>query len=188
MTHIGFDSISGGAVTLRPWEPADVSFVYDACQDAEIRRWTNLPSPFRASDAIALLHLSTSLRDEGKAALFAITATDTGELLGAASIRDIDHRRRMALIGYWVAVEARRRGAATAAVAALSPWALSTLDVDVVYADVLQGNAVSARVLERCGYHADGEGSCTQRGLALPSTRYVLRSAPADEIGRSGAR
>ena len=48
---IGFESIAAGAITLRPWEPADVSFVYDACQDPEIQRWTNLPSPFTASDA-----------------------------------------------------------------------------------------------------------------------------------------
>ncbi len=113
MAAIGFESIAAGSITLRPWEPSDVSFVYDACQDPEIQRWTNLPSPFTASDAIALLHLSSSLREEGKAALFAITSTDQGELLGAVSVREVDHRRRQALIGYWVAVEARRRGAAT---------------------------------------------------------------------------
>ncbi len=176
---IGFESIAAGAITLRPWEPPDVSFVYDACQDPEIQRWTNLPSPFTASDAIALLHLSSSLREEGKAALFAIASTDQGELFGAVSVREVDHRRRQALIGYWVAVEARCRGAATHAVAALSPWAMATLDLDEVYADVLQGNEMSMRVLERCGYHADGEGSCTQRGLALPSTRYVFRGERA---------
>jgi len=175
ITPIGFDSVAGGAVTLRPWEPADVSFVYDACQDPEIQRWTNLPSPFKASDAIALLHLSSSLREEGKAALFAITSTDQGELLGAVSVRDIDRRRRHGLVGYWVAVEARGRGVATAAVRALASWALATLELDEVHADVLLGNAASARVLERCGFGSDGEGSCSQRGLSLPSTRYVLR-------------
>jgi RimJ/RimL family protein N-acetyltransferase len=173
---IGFDAVEGGAVTLRPWEPSDVSFVYDACQDPEIQRWTNLPSPFKAADAIALLHLSTSLREEGKAALFAITSTDQGELLGAASVRDVDHRRRQALIGYWLALEARSRGAATDAVDALSVWAFDGLDLDEVYADVLRGNDASTRVLERCGYEARAEGSCTQRGLALPSTRYVRRA------------
>ena len=183
---VGFDSISGGPVTLRPWEPADVSFVFDACQDPEIQRWTNLPSPFRAADSIALLHLSASLREEGKAALFAITSTDQGELLGAASVRDIDRRRRSGLIGYWIASEARGRGVATAAVHALSCWALSELGLDEVHADVLHGNDGSARVLERCGFVAEGEGSCSQRGLSLPATRYVLRAASTG-IGRSGA-
>ncbi len=185
-TPIGFESIAAGAITLRPWEPTDVPFVHDACQDADIQRWTNLPSPFSASDAIALLHLSTSLRAEGKAALFAITSTDQGELLGAASVRDIDHRRRQALIGYWVAFEARHRGVATTAVTALSSWALRALDLDEVYADVLHGNDVSVRVLERCGYVAREEGTCAQRGLALPSTRYVRSSSLG--MGRLGGK
>ena len=172
---IGFDAVAGGAVTLRPWEPADVSFVYDACQDPEIQRWTNLPSPFKAADAIALLHLSTSLREEGKAALFAITSTDQGELLGAASVRDVDHRRRQALIGYWLALEARHRGAATdAVVGALGLGARDARPRRGLRRRV-RGNEASTRVLERCGYEARAEGSCTQRGLSLPSTRYVFR-------------
>jgi hypothetical protein len=162
---IGFESIAAGAITLRPWEPPDVSFVYDACQDPDIQRWTNLPSPFTASDAIALLHLSSSLREEGKAALFAIASTDQGELFGAVSVREVDHRRRQALIGYWVALEARRRGAATHAVAALSPWAMETLDLDEV-ADVL-GNGDVVRVL-RCGART---ARAAARSAALRSRR-----------------
>jgi RimJ/RimL family protein N-acetyltransferase len=180
-THaIGFDPVPAGPVTLRPWEPADVSFVYDACQDAEIQRWTNLPSPFRAADAVALLQFSTTLRDRGTAALFAITSTDQGELLGAVSLRDVERRdieqgEGRASIGYWIALEARGRGAATAAVEAAARWAFDTLGVDEVYADVLHGNDASVRVLERCGFAPDGESTCAQRGVTQPSARYVLR-------------
>ncbi len=109
---IGFEPISAGAFTLRPWEPVDVSFVYDACQDEEIQRWTNLPAPFKASDALALLHLSTASREEGTAALFAVASTDQGELLGAGSIREIDWRAGQGRVGYRVASEARRQGVA----------------------------------------------------------------------------
>jgi RimJ/RimL family protein N-acetyltransferase len=173
---ISFDPVAAGAVTLRPWEPADVSFVYDACQDFEIQRWTNLPSPFRASDAVALLQFSTTLRERGTAALFAITSTDQGELLGAISLRDIAQDEGRASIGYWVAVEARGRGVATSAVAAASHWAFDALGLDEVYADVLHGNDASVRVLERCGFASDGESSCAQRGVTQPSVRYTLRA------------
>ncbi len=173
---IGFDEVAGGLVTLRPWEPADVSFVYDACQDLEIQRWTNLPSPFRASDAVALLQFSTTLRERGTAALFAIVSTDQGELLGAVSLRDVEREEGRASIGYWVAVEARGRGVAMNAVAAASHWAFAALGVDEVYADVLHGNDASVRVLERCGFAPDGESSCAQRGVTQPSIRYTLRA------------
>jgi RimJ/RimL family protein N-acetyltransferase len=173
---ISFDPVAAGPVTLRPWEPADVSFVYDACQDPEIQRWTNLPSPFRASDAVALLQFSTTLRERGTAALFAVTSTDQGELLGAISLRDIARDEGRASIGYWVAVEARGRGVATTAVTATARWAFEALGVDEVYADVLHGNDASLRVLERCGFAPDGESSCAQRGVTQPSTRYTLRA------------
>ena len=111
---IGFDSIAAGAVTS--------AAVGAARRVVRLRRVPRPRDPAMdqpavavpASDAIALLHLSSSLREEGKAALFAIASTDQGELFGAVSVREVDHRRRQALIGYWVAVEARRRGAATA--------------------------------------------------------------------------
>jgi RimJ/RimL family protein N-acetyltransferase len=172
---ISFDPVAAGPVTLRPWEPADVSFVYDACQDAEIQRWTNLPSPFRAADAVALLQFSTTLRERGTAALFAVTSTDQGELLGAVSLRDIEREEGRASIGYWIASEARGRGVAKAAVEAAARWAMDALGVGEVYADVLHGNEASVRVLERCGFAPDGESSCAQRGVTQPSIRYVLR-------------
>jgi RimJ/RimL family protein N-acetyltransferase len=181
---IGFDPVAAGLVTLRPWEPADVSFVYDACQDTEIQRWTNLPSPFRASDAVALLQFSTTLRDRGTAALFAITSTDQGELLGAISLRDIERDggrdSSRASVGYWVSVEARGRGFASAAVGAAAAWAFDALGVAEVYADVLHGNDASVRVLERCGFAPDGDSSCAQRGVTQPSIRYTLRAPPSD--------
>jgi RimJ/RimL family protein N-acetyltransferase len=173
---ISFDPVAAGPVTLRPWEPADVSFVYDACQDAEIQRWTNLPSPFRAADAVALLQFSTTLRERGTAALFAVTSTDQGELLGAVSLRDIERKEGRASIGYWIASEARGRGVAKAAVEAAARWAMDALGVGEVYADVLPGNDASVRVLERCGFAPDGESSCAQRGVTQPSIRYTLRS------------
>lgn len=173
---IGFDEVPAGPVTLRPWEPADVSFVYDACQDLEIQRWTNLPSPFRASDAVALLQFSTTLRERGTAALFAVVSTDQGELLGAVSLRDIERDEGRASIGYWVAVDARGRGVAMNAVAAASRWAFAALGVDEVYAEVLHGNDGSVRVLERCGFAPDGESTCAQRGVTQPSIRYTLRA------------
>ncbi len=57
--------------------------------------------------------------------------------------------------------------------AALAIWALGDLGLHVLRADVLHGNDASVRVLERCGFSREGEGTCAQRGLALPALRYV---------------
>ena len=49
--HRGGAVIEGGAVTLRPWDRRDTAFVFDACQDPDIQRWTHgadaVPRPRR---------------------------------------------------------------------------------------------------------------------------------------------
>ena len=68
----------------------------------------------------------TAGRAENVAAHFAITATETGELLGSIGLKDIDWDAGRAEAGYWVAPEARGRGVATLALRALVSWAGST--------------------------------------------------------------
>ena len=123
MRPIGSTSIAAGGLTLRPWEPADVAFVYHSCQDIEVQRWTPLPRPYTAGDAVRLLELSEAGRAENVAAHFAITATETGEVLGSIGLKDIDWDGGRAEAGYWVAPEARGRGVATLALRALVGWA-----------------------------------------------------------------
>jgi RimJ/RimL family protein N-acetyltransferase len=160
---IGDGSIPAGDVTLRPWRPADVAFVYHACQDEEIHRWTPLPRPYRAHHAVDLLRSSEEGRASNTSALFAITATDTGELLGSIGLKAIDWGERRAEAGYWVAFEARGRGAASSALAALVPWAGDHLGLVEVWLLIATGNTASERAAVRAGFHADGvvAGGCS---------------------------
>ena len=173
---IGFDAVAGGAVTLRPWEPADVSL-----------RLRHVPRP--GDPALDELAVAVQGRGRDRAAppLDVLAGGGQGRALrdhvdrpGRAAGRRVGARCRPPAPAGLDRLLARARGsapgAATDAVVALSDWALDALDLDEVYADVLRGNDASTRVLERCGYEARAEGSCTQRGLSLPSTRYVRRA------------
>ena len=166
MREIGDESIEAGMITMRPWEPADVAFIYEACQDAEIQRWTPLPSPYRPADAVVMLELSAEGRATNQTALFAITATDTGELLGSIGLKDIDWERRRAEAGYWVAREARGRGVASSALKALVVWAGQHLDLDEVWLQVARGNLASVQVATVAGFEPDGvvPGGCQAGG------------------------
>ena len=42
-------------VTLRPWREEDAPDVARICQDPEIPRWTNVPSPYSEEDARAFI-------------------------------------------------------------------------------------------------------------------------------------
>jgi len=148
--------IPGGDVTLRPWEPADTSFVFHSCQDVDVQRWTQVPAPYTAMDAATFVERHARPQPEEDGAFFAITKTDTGEVLGSISFGHIDWAFATAEAGYWVARDARGEGVATRALASLVEWGRRELRLVEVRLRVLVGNAASQRVAERAGFQAAG--------------------------------
>ncbi len=69
-------------------------------------------------------------------------------------LRDLDLGR--ASVGYWVVGSARRRGAASAALRALSRWALLDLGVPRLELVAEPWNAPSTRTAERAGFVLEG--------------------------------
>jgi RimJ/RimL family protein N-acetyltransferase len=144
--------IEDGLVTLRPWERADAVFVFEACQDADIQRWTRVPRPYTALDAAMFIDQHARSQPEDDGAFFAITRTDNGELLGSISLHRIDWAFRQAEIGYWVGPESRREGVASTAVAALTTWGFGSLGLVEVLLVTARGNVASQAVARTAGY------------------------------------
>jgi len=148
--------IPGGEVTLRPWEPADTAFVFDSCQDADVQRWTRVPTPYTALHAATFIERHARPQPEEDGAFFAITRTDTGEVLGSMSFNHIDWAFAAAEAGYWVARDARGQGVATSALVSLVEWGRRELRLVEERLRVLAGNLASQRVAERAGFAASG--------------------------------
>jgi RimJ/RimL family protein N-acetyltransferase len=144
--------IENGLVTLRPWERADAVFVFEACQDTDIQRWTRVPRPYTALDAAAFIDHHARAQPEDDGAFFAVTRTDNGELLGSISLHRIDWAFRRAEIGYWVGPHARREGVAATAVEALTTWGFGPLGLVEVQLITAPGNAASQTVARKAGY------------------------------------
>ena len=105
--------LTDGELNLRPFDLDDVTAVTEACQDPDISRWTaTIPFPYPEEDARSWISTHGDLWSTGQAAQFAIT-TPTDALLGNLGIQPIDWGDRSAVVGYWVAAWARRRGVAT---------------------------------------------------------------------------
>lgn len=145
------DRIAAGPYTLRAWEPADLPWVLDACQDVEIVRWTLVPSPYRARDALAYFEAVRDARQSDRAYGYAIVRTDSDELLGAIDLRDLDGPAP-GRIGYWVAWPARGAGVASTALDGLARWSFIRLGLASVWMVVAEGNVASRAVAERAGF------------------------------------
>jgi RimJ/RimL family protein N-acetyltransferase len=136
--------LEDGEIALRPFTEADVPAITVACQDSEIPRWTQVPSPYTEQDALTFLKAAPEAS--------AIVDATTGELLGSIGWRWVDGNVQL---GYWVKREARGRGVATRALRLLSDWATAELGADRVQLLTEPENRASQRVAEKAGFRRE---------------------------------
>lgn len=145
--------LADGVVALRAWRTSDVPAIAAACADPEIQRFTTVPADYSEADAREYVASREPQRRAGAALGLAIVdATDDRLLLGSIALLRISILDRRGEIGYWLAPEARGRGAATRAVTLLSGWTFATLGFERLEIIPFLGNGPSERVAERAGY------------------------------------
>src|SRR6202046_2028589 len=136
--------LAGDVVLLRPWREADVPGMVLAFSDPVMQRFSWRTTAYTETDARDYFAEQEQARLRGDELNFALVEPrDQDVVLGALSMYEVrlDHGR--AAVGYWLAPEARGRGAATQAVRLLARWAFAELGL--------------ARLELTCG--ADNEGS-----------------------------
>ncbi|GAA4696471.1 GNAT family N-acetyltransferase [Pseudonocardia yuanmonensis] len=146
--------LTGTKVRLRPWTADDADVVYAACQDAEIQRWTTVPSPYTRADATGYVTTFAPQAWEKGDAVFAIVDAATGDPVGSIGAHGI--RDGVAHVGYWTAAAARGRGLTSDALRTLARWCLREAGVARVELVVDPENRGSALVAEAAGFTAEG--------------------------------
>lgn len=136
--------------TIRSFRPSDAQSIARYANNRSI--WRNmrdrLPHPYSVDDAVQFL--------EG----FALKHPDTcfaisveGEAVGSIGLElNGDIFYRTAEIGYWLGEPFWGRGIASAAVRAVTEYALANFDLCRIEAGVFEWNPASAHVLEKAGY------------------------------------
>ncbi|MBF6170542.1 GNAT family N-acetyltransferase [Nocardia blacklockiae] len=145
-------------VALRPWRAADVPWRFDAFSDPQCLRFSwPLTEPCTLEHVRGRFAGAEPARQAGTDLSLAIaSAADTAHLLGSVSLYDVDRDQARAAIGYWLAADARGRGAATRAVWLLTRWAFDDLGLARVELTCAPENTASRRVAERCGFVQEG--------------------------------
>lgn len=143
-----------GPYRLRPWQPSDAPAVLAAAGDPEIARWN--PFASTTTDLAGALAWCVNRADwDGSHASWAVCGTD-GEPLGSVSLYQLDARNAGGEVGYWVAPQARGRGAASAAVRAAAGYAFEVLGLQRVELFHAQDNPASCRVATKAGFALEG--------------------------------
>jgi RimJ/RimL family protein N-acetyltransferase len=175
--------LTGAKVRLRPWTADEADVVFAACQDAEIQRWTTVPSPYSYDDAVGYVTRFVPQAWEQGDAVFAIVDAASGEPVGSIGAHGV--RTGMADVGYWVAARARGRGLATDALRTVARWCLREAGVDRVELVVDPANTGSRRVAEAAGFTAEGtlRRRLVVRGRRIDVVMYSL--LPDDAAARA---
>ena len=130
---------------LRPLQSSDAEWIYHACQDVEIQRWTKIPRPYTREHAKSFV-----VDQNGELLANAIINSFTGEPAGVAGIHHI--KDGVATVGYWIAPQARRAGAASTALKILPTIAKRLGDAKTVRAIIAETNVASRATVERAGF------------------------------------
>jgi RimJ/RimL family protein N-acetyltransferase len=148
-------TIAAGWLTLRPFTPADIPWVYEVSLDPLLQRFMQVPSPYRLEDAVSHVEQDYIAGwDEGRRAEFVAEDTVTAARLGRVGL--CLGEPGAAEVGYWVDPRARKRGVATTAVRAVCQWAVTTAGIELIEWRCEAGNIASRRVAEKAGFLIEG--------------------------------
>lgn len=180
MTAIEVPDLRDGDLRLRPPAERDIPRITAACQDAEVQRWTRVPSPYRAEDATAFVRQAAEALETGRGAHLVVVRDD--DLVLAATGIDIDRRDQSGQVGYWVAPDARRQGIAIRSTRRLLRWGFEELSLAYVELIAAAENLGSNAVARALG--------CTLEGVAVEATllRFDDGTSRRADVHRYGIR
>lgn len=140
--------LRGDNVTLNTCSRDDYSFVADVHNDPSNRDQAGISLPVNESDVVE------RVEDRDEVVVFIVC--HEGEPVGITVLSDIDMQAGTAELGYIVHPEEHGEGYGTEAAALCVQHAFDDRDLDKVWAQVIDGNEASRRVLEKVGFQREG--------------------------------
>jgi RimJ/RimL family protein N-acetyltransferase len=169
--------LAGDVVLLRPWREADVPGMVLAFSDPVMQQFSWRAAPYTETDARDYLAEQEQARLHGEGLNFALAEPhDPDMLLGCVALDEVRLDLGRAAVGYWLAPQARGRGAATHAVRLLAQWAFAELALARLELTCGPDNGASQHVAERCGFSREGllRSNVPFKGARRDSVLYSL--------------
>jgi RimJ/RimL family protein N-acetyltransferase len=149
-------------LVLRPPGPEEAADALALLRDPEVDRWNPAPAVVDLASAADWCARGADW-SSGAHATFSIIDEATDDFVGNISLHNIDPELHNADVGYRIAAHHRGRGAATAALRAVTTWAFDDLRLFRIQLFHAVANAASCRTAEKAGYVLEG----TLRGSGL---------------------
>ncbi|MGW1769039.1 GNAT family N-acetyltransferase [Streptomyces sp. NPDC002073] len=147
---------AGDALVLRPWRLDDLDLVREASTDPYIPLITTVPAVYSYDEGVAFVRRQWDRTVHGTGYPFVIARGHDDRPMGTIGLWVGEVAQGRATLGYWVAGSARGHGAASAALRAVSTWALADLRIPRLQLFVEPWNTASCRTAEDAGFVREG--------------------------------
>ena len=153
------NEITDGVVSLRPFQLEDAAQVYEAVHESltELKPWMSWAyDAYSQQDAQDFIKITRARWEERSLFAFAITDTNTGDILGGCSLSHKHSVYHYCNLGYWV--RTLRHGAGIAGRSAKLAARYGFEYGGIIRAEVVIAidNKKSIRVAEKIGAHYEG--------------------------------
>jgi [ribosomal protein S5]-alanine N-acetyltransferase len=116
----------------------------------------SIPHPYSLAQVQEWLTKIIGYRSDGKAAVFGVVLENTGQLIGAVGLANIEVDHRCAETGFWLGTDWWGQGYATEAAGAVLRYGFEALGLNRIYASHMTKNPASGRVLVKIGMRREG--------------------------------
>ncbi|MFD0892581.1 GNAT family N-acetyltransferase [Luteolibacter ambystomatis] len=176
MNHLHIPTLETERLVLRPFAIADGRRVQQLAGDRRVAEMTSqIPHPYPDRMAEIWIASHPMLWRNRKLAPFAVILRDSGELIGAISLRLFAQGPR-AEIGYWIGVPYWNHGYATEAGREVLRFGFEDLELESIQGRHLLNNPASGRVMEKLGMRCEGvlHHGAARQGRLLDVTDYSI--------------
>jgi RimJ/RimL family protein N-acetyltransferase len=151
--------LADDGLVLRPFRLDDAEEICAAVRASlsELVVWLSWVHPqYTIEDTQAFLEGRAEAHTRDGEFAFAMIERQTGRVLGACGINQIEKAARRANLGYWLRTDATGQGYATRATRLVARWACESLGLERIEIVAAVGNKPSQAVAERAGASREG--------------------------------
>ncbi|MGW2521144.1 GNAT family N-acetyltransferase [Streptomyces sp. NPDC001617] len=146
--------LTGEKTVLRPFGEADADAIWEIIQDPEVIRFTFEPSTELTLERLRSWYGSRATQPDRLD--LAVTAPDTGELLGEVVLHEWDAAARSCTFRTLIGPRGRGRGVGTEATRLVVGYAFEQLGLHRVQLEAYGHNHRALRVYEKVGFVVEG--------------------------------